>query len=37
MLNVFTNRVLRTIFELKRDDVTGERRKVHNEKINDLY
>ena len=25
------------IFEPKRDDVTGERRKLHNEELNDLY
>jgi len=25
------------IFELKRDEVTGEWRKLHNEEINDLY
>jgi hypothetical protein len=27
---VFENRVLRRIFELKRDEVTGEWRKLHN-------
>ena len=31
------NRVLRRIFGLKRDEVTGEWRKLHNEEINDLY
>jgi len=36
MLRVFENRVLR-IFELKRVEVTGEWRKLHNEKLNDLY
>jgi len=36
-LRVFKNRVLSRIFGLKRDDVTGQRRKVHNEKLNDLY
>jgi hypothetical protein len=36
-LGVFGNKVLRRIFELKRDEVTGEWRKLHNEKLNDLY
>ena len=36
-LRVFDNRVLRTIFRPKRDEVTGEWRKLHNEKLNDLY
>jgi len=31
MLRVFENRVLRRIFGHKRDDVTGEWRKLHNE------
>jgi hypothetical protein len=35
-LRVFENRVLR-IFGPKRDEVTGERGKLHNEKLNDLY
>jgi hypothetical protein len=30
-LRVFENRVLRRIFGLKRDEVTGECRKLHNE------
>jgi hypothetical protein len=34
---VFENRVLRRIFGTKRDEVTGEWRKLHNEKLNDLY
>jgi len=34
---VFENRVLRRIFGLKRDEVTGEWRKIHNEELNDLY
>jgi hypothetical protein len=34
---VFENRVLRRIFGSKRDEVTGARRKLHNEKLNDLY
>jgi len=36
-LRVFENRVLRRIFGTKRDAVTGEWRKLHNEKLNDLY
>jgi hypothetical protein len=32
-LRVFENRVLRRIFGLKRDEVTGEWRKLHNEKL----
>jgi hypothetical protein len=34
---VFENRVLRRIFGLKRDEVAGECRKLHNEKFHDLY
>jgi hypothetical protein len=34
---VFENRVLRKIFGPKRDEVTGEWRKLHIEKFNDLY
>jgi hypothetical protein len=34
---VFENRVLRRIFEPKRDEVTGEWRKLHNEELRDLY
>jgi hypothetical protein len=34
---VFENRVLRRIFGPKREQVTGEWRKVHNEELNDLY
>jgi hypothetical protein len=34
---VFENRVLRRIFGLKRDEVTGECRKRHNEELHDLY
>ena len=30
-------RVLRRVFEPKRDEVTGEWRKLHNEELNDLY
>jgi hypothetical protein len=36
-LGVFENRVLRGIFGPKRDEVTGEWRKLHNEKLHDLY
>jgi hypothetical protein len=34
---VFENRVLRRIFGPKRDEVTGEWRKLHNEELNGLY
>jgi hypothetical protein len=36
-MRVFENRVLRRIFGPKRDEVTGEWRKLHNEELNDLY
>jgi hypothetical protein len=36
-LSVFENRVLRRIFGPKRDEVTGEWRKLHNEELRDLY
>jgi len=36
-LRVFENRLLRRIFGPKRDEVTGEWRKLHNEELNDLY
>jgi len=36
-LRVFENRELRRIFGPKRDEVTGEWRKLHNEELNDLY
>ena len=36
-LRVFENRVLRRIFGSRRDGVTGEWRKLHNEELNDLY
>jgi hypothetical protein len=36
-LRVFENRVLRRVFGPKRDEVTGELRKLHNEELNDLY
>jgi hypothetical protein len=34
---VFENRVLRRIFGPKRDEVTGEWRRLHNEELYDLY
>ena len=36
-LRVFENRALRRIFWYKRDVVTGDWRKLHNEELNDLY
>jgi hypothetical protein len=35
-LRFFENRVLRRIFEPRRDEVTGEGRRLHNEELNDL-
>jgi hypothetical protein len=34
---VFENRVLRRIFGLKRDEMTGDWRKLHNEELHNLY
>jgi hypothetical protein len=34
---VYESRVLRRIFGPKRDEVTGEWRKLHNEEFRDLY
>jgi hypothetical protein len=34
---VFENRVLRRIFGPKRDEATGEWRRLHNEELHDLY
>ena len=34
---VFENRVLRRVFGPKRDEVTGEWKKLHNEELSDLY
>jgi hypothetical protein len=34
---VFEERVLRRIFGLKRDEVTGDRRKLRNEELHNLY
>ena len=36
-LRVFENRMLKKIFGPKRDEVTVEWRKLHNEKLNDFY
>ena len=36
-LRVFENIVLRRIFGLRRDEVTGGWRRLHNEELNDLY
>jgi hypothetical protein len=37
MLRMFENRVLRRIFGPKRDEVTGDWRKLHNEELHSLY
>jgi len=36
-LRAFENMVLRRIFGSRRDEVTGEWRRLHNEELNDLY
>src|SRR5215470_2582028 len=36
-LSVFENRVLRRVFGPKRDEMTGEWRKLHNEELKGLY
>ena len=36
-LRVFENRVLRRVFGRKRDEVTGDWRKLHMEELRDLY
>jgi len=36
-LRVFETKVLRLIFGSKRDEVTGEWRRLHNEELSDLY
>jgi hypothetical protein len=36
-LRVFENRVLRRIFQSKKDEVTGEWRELHNEVLSNLY
>jgi hypothetical protein len=35
-LRLFENMVLRRIFGLRRDEITGEWRRLHNEELNDL-
>jgi hypothetical protein len=34
---VFENKVLRRIFGPRKDEVTGECRRLHSEELNDLY
>jgi hypothetical protein len=36
-MRVFENRVLRRIFGSKRDEMTGEWRKLHNEELHNSY
>ena len=36
-LRMFENTVLRRIFGPRRDEVTGEWKRLHNEELNDLY
>jgi len=36
-LRMFENRVLRSVFGPKRDEITEEWRKLHNEELSDLY
>jgi hypothetical protein len=36
-LRVFESRVLRRIFGLKRDEVTGKWKRIHYEELNDAY
>jgi hypothetical protein len=36
-MRIFENRVLRRIFGPKRDELTGERKKLHNEELHNLY
>ena len=36
-LRVFENMLLRRIFGPRKDEITGERRRLHNEELNDLY
>ena len=37
MLRVFQGKVLSRIFRPKRDEVTGECRKLYNEELNEMY
>jgi hypothetical protein len=34
---VFENRMMRKIFELKKDEITGQWRRLHSEELHDLY
>jgi len=36
-LSAFENMVLRRIFGPRRDEVTGEWRRLHNEELNNMY
>jgi len=36
-LRVFENMTLRRIFGPRRDEITGEWKRMHNEELNDLY
>jgi hypothetical protein len=36
-MRVFENREMRTIFGSRRDEITGEWKKLYNEELNDLY
>jgi len=36
-LRVFENMMLRRIFGPRKDEATGEWRRLHNEELNDLY
>jgi hypothetical protein len=36
-LRVFENKVLRRIFGPRRDEITGDWRRLHNEELNNLY
>jgi len=36
-MSLFVNRVLRRVFGPRRDEITGEWRRLHNEELNDLY
>ena len=37
MFKVFENKVLRKIFGVKRDEITGDRRKLHNAELHALH
>jgi hypothetical protein len=37
MLGVIENRALRKMLRIKRDEMTGERRKLHNDELHDVY